>query len=1120
MSKDDGDYLGYGVYADTLWARIARALNKDAAGGTLGDDPLVVGIFGEWGAGKSKLLSMVLKRAMAQQKEQQARRDLDPGFTLTVPVFFQPWKYEHEPHLHVPLVMHITAALKDALKSEPGLLPALQETADKAWWQANRGKVLVHTGAKVAKKVYPALQTAVGSISVFGTSIQLPDELGDWLKDTADATSSASEDLEKLDKKRAAKRTEAAERNAKRKITHTGDGLYFYRINEYLKKITRPGADDDIKANLQGADLTKSTRINFVIFIDDLDRCLPEKAVEALELIKTVFNLESFAFVLALDEEVVERGIGHRYKDYALRNKKPEMPITGFEYLEKIVHLPFRLPALTRAEGLEFLRQYEDQFLKQRGGDGTPWFTERTEASTQVVTRAGWDTREERRGFQSAFDPADIASPGATPVEQGAAYFHLGHLVVNSFSAYVPRKLVRVVELFHQTLDVLNERKDHAGKPRFDEVALGGKLDPRLLLAFILLQLFHPDLYRACRRTGKGFDVLRDAHVARQLEPDFADVDLMHWAVYGTPEAKPPRSREDLQAHLVDIKDRGIRGPAERIRVPLLNCLLDHRAAQRHAFDPLNLFYALARSAELVPLDRSSTGHLFGLLAEDSVQVEPGPDWLGVVRSAQQVPAPDARVVGRTPSNAAGVDTGQTASSASRRIDVRALYTGLTSAEEREQEAATTSGNLQSGEVLSPSAARELLPMLTKWLASFNDDAARKAPRVRLLRGMRYFAPHVPHSFAPAFWDLVEDADHGGELGEPIEDIDQLAARELWADVRSTLGADPRWDTDFWHLPKARFAGHDDKMEPIPGFVRVPAGEFSVGAKDRLDNLPRLVPSRSDFFIARHLTTVDQFAAFVRAGGYEDDEWWDRQGAAWRTGKWSSMSSDETVLRWLRPRTLRQRQRPMLWDEQRPHGSRPVWGVNWFEARAYARWLSAQFAETLVNAGLGSYQVSLPIELEWERAAKAVGPGAADNRIWPWGDDHEPVHLRANIEDSKIGRACVVGLFAPNPLGLFDLAGNLWEWQDNLVQDKGRYRAWARIPKMVNEPSNGQESQDWLVTSQEWKDSALPALRGGSWMGLVGQETNSFRFGQLPDMWNVGFGFRLVLAPASKGYET
>jgi hypothetical protein len=47
------DYLGYGVYAQTLWNRIEAALNKDQGNPKqLGDDPLVVGIFGEWGGGE------------------------------------------------------------------------------------------------------------------------------------------------------------------------------------------------------------------------------------------------------------------------------------------------------------------------------------------------------------------------------------------------------------------------------------------------------------------------------------------------------------------------------------------------------------------------------------------------------------------------------------------------------------------------------------------------------------------------------------------------------------------------------------------------------------------------------------------------------------------------------------------------------------------------------------------------------------------------------------------------------------------------------------------------------------------------------------------------------------
>ncbi|MCY7307982.1 MAG: KAP family NTPase, partial [Rhodoferax sp.] len=465
----DGDYLGYDVYADTLWARIQQALNTDGdSAAPLGDDPLVVGIFGEWGAGKSKLLSLIRVRADKHLKDLQANRKADEGFGLTVPVFFQPWKYEHEPHLHVPLVMHITAALKDALKAEIGVGVALVEAATEVATGVSKMSVVAGQAAKVAASIYPTLQKVVGALSVFGASITLPDELGDWLEDAADATA-AIED--KLDKREEKNKQEAQEK-AKRQIQHSNEGLYFYRINEYLTKLTRPGKDLKVKDDLQAGLVTANTRINFVIFIDDLDRCLPEKAVEVLELIKTVFNLESFAFVLALDEEVVERGIGHRYMAYNLAGKKPEMPITGFEYLEKIVHLPFRLPALTRAQALDYMRRYEAGLLEERAkalpeAQRAPWVASRIWLAERAMALPG------RLGL-SVVDAPLVAESG-TSTEAGVQVsrigmrpgadaalitcrFNLAHLVVNSFGAHVPRKMIRIIELLHQVLEILEKR--------------------------------------------------------------------------------------------------------------------------------------------------------------------------------------------------------------------------------------------------------------------------------------------------------------------------------------------------------------------------------------------------------------------------------------------------------------------------------------------------------------------------------------------------------------------------------------------------------------------------------------------------------------------------------------
>jgi ABC-type glutathione transport system ATPase component len=78
---------------------------------------LVVGIFGEWGAGKSYLLNLIYKLAQKHSEVLANKRSSDnvgarsdSGFEITIPVFFQPWKYEHEEHLHVPLLMHIIDA--------------------------------------------------------------------------------------------------------------------------------------------------------------------------------------------------------------------------------------------------------------------------------------------------------------------------------------------------------------------------------------------------------------------------------------------------------------------------------------------------------------------------------------------------------------------------------------------------------------------------------------------------------------------------------------------------------------------------------------------------------------------------------------------------------------------------------------------------------------------------------------------------------------------------------------------------------------------------------------------------------------------------------------------------
>ena len=91
--------------------------------------------------------------------------------------------------------------------------------------------------------------------------------------------------------------------------------------------------------------LAESKIKTLVVFIDDLDRCLPDTIIETLEAIKLFLFVPGTAFVLGADERLIE---------YAVRRRFPELPGTetevGRDYLEKLIQIPLRIPPLSGAE--------------------------------------------------------------------------------------------------------------------------------------------------------------------------------------------------------------------------------------------------------------------------------------------------------------------------------------------------------------------------------------------------------------------------------------------------------------------------------------------------------------------------------------------------------------------------------------------------------------------------------------------------------------------------------------------------------------------------------------------------------------------------------------------------
>ena len=158
---------------------------------------------------------------------------------------------------------------------------------------------------------------------------------------------------------------------------------------------------------------------------------------------------------------------------------------------------------------------------------------------------------------------------------------------------------------------------------------------------------------------------------------------------------------------------------------------------------------------------------------------------------------------------------------------------------------------------------------------------------------------------------------------------------------------------------------------------------------------------------------------------------------------------------------------------------RPVVGVSWHDAMAYAQWAGK----------------SLPTEAQWERAAR----GDLVGEEYPWGDRWPPREVVGNlgggIADGHDGTA-PVGSFAPNALGIHDLVGNVAEWCLDAYAET--YYASAPSDNPVN-----QAPPDVRV---------LRVVRGGGWSGTAIQLRCAYRGRDIPTARYDLVGFRCVLA--------
>jgi formylglycine-generating enzyme required for sulfatase activity len=273
--------------------------------------------------------------------------------------------------------------------------------------------------------------------------------------------------------------------------------------------------------------------------------------------------------------------------------------------------------------------------------------------------------------------------------------------------------------------------------------------------------------------------------------------------------------------------------------------------------------------------------------------------------------------------------------------------------------------------------------------------------------------------------------------------------------------------------------------------IWIPAGNVRLGQVGVPDAEPVQDVYIDGFYIDRYEVSNANYKAFIDAGGYATEAYWNPVGWAWREANGITL--------------------PGYWNDPTYHGGGtagnepfPVNGVSWWEADAYCRWAGGR----------------LPTEAEWEKAAKGGcethgDPGrcdVSDTPTYPWGQDltgPRANYWRSGDPYENSGCTTPVGYYdgsnhdgyqtidSPSPYGLYDVAGNVWEWCST---------AWADYPY---NPNDGRENPPVSYSA------CCRVQRGGS--GNPDMATGILRcagrYGTDPDgRGSYAFGFRCARA--------
>lgn len=284
------DYLNFGYMVDMV---VDIATNRELS-------PSTIGVYGDWGSGKSSLMKLAKKKI----EEISPRSGKKKDSVKTLCIEFNGWLFEGYEDAKTSLCGTILDALADEKRFSKKVTDYAKELIKKIDFNKILGK-----GIKYGLDFF--LTSGIGALSDLA--------LGSVLSTI---------------------RTNASEVQAK-------------DIEEILSKFKK---DDKTRTEIKNFRnefkelLNKSKVENIVVFIDELDRCLPDTVLEVFEAMRLFLFVEGMSFVIGADERLIQYSIKSKYKEVPGNNLD-----IGKEYLEKVIQYPLCIPQLTQAEVNQYL---------------------------------------------------------------------------------------------------------------------------------------------------------------------------------------------------------------------------------------------------------------------------------------------------------------------------------------------------------------------------------------------------------------------------------------------------------------------------------------------------------------------------------------------------------------------------------------------------------------------------------------------------------------------------------------------------------------------------------------------------------------------------------------------